>query len=153
MNYTSFLNWLINEMQASAQTSLCKLYTDMHAHAHSHTGHMQPLVHSQPEASVMDIMAVPSAHLFIGPYLWVPHITLTLPQVHKWGHFFRSKRLKTFLSSAMCCYPSFFLFRRTDRCKVHRTWRTVPKVCPAKHFGPEHSFLIVCWTDQTRFMK
>ena len=27
---------------------------------------------------------------------WVPQIMLTLPQVHKWGHFLRSKRHKTF---------------------------------------------------------
>ena len=40
---------------------------------------------------------------------WVPQITLTLPQVHKRGHFLRSERLKTFTPSAMCCCPSFVL--------------------------------------------
>ena len=34
---------------------------------------------------------------------WVPQKMLTLPQVHKWSHFLRRKRLKTFLPSAMCC--------------------------------------------------
>ena len=43
---------------------------------------------------------------------WVPQITLTLPQVLKWGHFLRSERLKTFTLSAMYCCPSFFLFHR-----------------------------------------
>ena len=108
--YASFLNGLINEMQAAASTSLCRLYTDTRAHAH--TQHMQPTVHSQLKVSAMDTMVVPCTHLFISLYLWVPQITLTLPQVHKWGHFIRSERLKTFTPSAVCCCPSFFLFHR-----------------------------------------
>ena len=62
---------------------------------------------------------------------WVPQITLTLPHVHKGGHFLRSERLKTFTPSAMSCCPSFFLFYRRAlrfqpiRRKVHRTGRTV----------------------------
>ena len=61
---------------------------------------------------------------------WVPQITLTLPQVHKRGHFLRSERLKTFTPSAMCCCPSFVLFHRKAlrfqpiRRKVRRTRRT-----------------------------
>ena len=73
---------------------------------------------------------------------WVPQITLILPQVHKWGHFLRSERLKTFTPSAMCCCPSFFLFHRRAlrfqpiRRKVGQTQRTVPRACQAKRFGP-----------------
>ena len=69
-NYTSFLNWLINEMQASAWTSLCRLYTDTCAHVH--TRHIQPIVHSRPKASAVDAMAVPHTHLFISLYLLGP---------------------------------------------------------------------------------
>ena len=60
---------------------------------------------------------------------WVPQIMLTLPQVHRWGHFLWSKRLKTFTPSSMCCCPSFFLFQRRAlrfqpiRRKVRRTRR------------------------------
>ena len=39
---------------------------------------------------------------------WVPQITLTLLQVHKWGHFLRSERLKIFMPLAQCCCASFF---------------------------------------------
>ena len=126
-------------MQASAWTSLCRLYTDTRAHAHIR--HMQPIVHSQPKALAMDTMAVPRAHLFISLICWVPQIMLILPQVHKWGHFLRSERLKTFTLSAMCCCPSFFLFYtralrfQPNRHKVHRTWRIVPRACQVKHFG------------------
>ena len=127
-------------MQASAWTSLCRLYTDTHTYAH--TRHMQPIIHSQPKALAMDTMAVPRAHLFISLICWVPQIMLILPQVHKWGHFLRSERLKTFTPSAMCCCPSFFLFHRRAlrfqpiRRKVGQTQRTVPRACQAKRFGP-----------------
>ena len=47
-NYTSFLNWLITEKQASARTSLCRQYTDTRAHAH--TRHMLPIIHSRRES-------------------------------------------------------------------------------------------------------
>ena len=57
-------------MQASARTSLCRLYTDTHAHAH--TQHMQAIVHLWPEASAMDTTAVPRAHLFISLCLLGP---------------------------------------------------------------------------------
>ena len=73
---------------------------------------------------------------------WVPQITLTLPQVLKWGHFLQSERLKTFMPWAVCCCPSFFLFHRRAlrfqpiRRKVHRTQQTVPRACRAKRFGP-----------------
>ena len=60
----------INEMQASARTSLCRLYTDTCAHAD--TRHMQPIVHSRPKAWAMDATAVPRAHLFISLYLLGP---------------------------------------------------------------------------------
>ena len=69
-NYTLFLNWLINEMQASARTSLWRLYTDTREPAL--TRHMQPVVHSRPKASAMDSTAVPRAHLFISLYLLGP---------------------------------------------------------------------------------
>ena len=57
-------------MQASARTSLCRLYTDTCAHAD--TRHMQPIVHSRPKAWAMDATAVPRAHLFISLYLLGP---------------------------------------------------------------------------------
>ena len=43
-------------MQASAQTSLCRLYTDTRAHADTRC--MQPIIHSWPKASTMDATAV-----------------------------------------------------------------------------------------------
>ena len=73
---------------------------------------------------------------------WVPQIMLTLPQVHKSGHFLQSEGLKTCTLSAVCCCPSFFLFHRRAvrfqpiRCKVHWTWRIVPRACRAKLLGP-----------------
>ena len=90
---------------------------------------------------------------------WVPQITLTLPQVHKWGHFLRSERLKIFTPSAMCCCPSFFLFHRRAlrfqqiRRKVRRTRRSVPRACRAKRFGPRTQFRRSCRTARTRFAK
>ena len=57
-------------MQASAQTSVCRLYTDTRAYAHKR--HMQPIINSQPKASTMDAKAVPSTHLFISLYLLGP---------------------------------------------------------------------------------
>ena len=60
----------MNEMQTSARTSLCRLYTDMRAQAH--TRHMQPIVHSQLKASAMDTTAVPRTHFFITLYLLDP---------------------------------------------------------------------------------
>ena len=54
-------------MQASAQTVLCRLYTDTRAYAH--TRHMKPIVHLQLKASAMDATAVSSAHLFISLHL------------------------------------------------------------------------------------
>ena len=79
-------------------------------------------------------------HLLVS-ICWVPQITLTLPQVHKWGHFLRSQRLKTFKPSAVCCCPSFFLFHtralrfQTIRHKVRKTRRIVPRAYQMKHFG------------------
>ena len=78
MNYTSFFfNWLITEMQASAQTSLCRLYADMHAHAH--TRHMRLIIHLWLKASAMDTTAVPCTHLFISLYLLGPTDNTDLP--------------------------------------------------------------------------
>ena len=57
-------------MQASVQTSLCRLYTDTCAHAHIR--HMQPIIHLRLKASTMDAAAVPNAHLFISLYLLGP---------------------------------------------------------------------------------
>ena len=57
-------------MQASTQTSLCRLFTDTCAHAY--TRHMQPIIHWQPNASAMDAIVVPRAHLFISLYLLGP---------------------------------------------------------------------------------
>ena len=57
-------------MKASARTSLCKLYTD--TRVHTHTRHIQLIVHSRPKASAMDATALPRAHVFIGLYLLGP---------------------------------------------------------------------------------
>ena len=110
MNYTSFLNWLINEMQASAWTSSCRLHTDKRAHAH--TWQMKPIVHLwliswQRTPWLCHVLTY--LLVFI---CWVSQITLKLPQVHKWGHFLWRERPKTFTLLAMCCCPSFFLFHR-----------------------------------------
>ena len=64
-------------MQASTQTSLCRLYRDTRAHAH--TRHMQPIIHSRPKASAMDATALPPAHLFISLYLLGPTDNTDLP--------------------------------------------------------------------------
>ena len=69
-------------MQAFAPTSLCRLYTDTCAHAH--TRHTQPIIHLQPKALAMDAMAVPHAHLFISLYLLGPTsnaVPPTSPQI------------------------------------------------------------------------
>ena len=139
-NYTSFLNWLINEMKASARTSLCRLYTDSRAHAH--TRRMQPIVNSRPKASAMDSTAVPRTHLFISLYLLGPTDNAD-PPIHKWSHFLQSERLKTFMLSAMYCCLSFFLFHtralrfQPIRRKVRWTLRTVSRACWVKCFGPQ----------------
>ena len=126
-------------MQASARTSSCRLYTDTHAHAH--TRHMQPIVHSRPKASAVDATAVPRVHLFISLYLLGPTDNAdppTSPQIRP----FPQKRLKAFRPSAMCCCPSFFLFHRRAfrfqpiRRKVRRTRRTVPRTYRKNRFGP-----------------
>ena len=64
-------------MQASAQTSLCRLYADMHAHAH--TRHMRLIIHLWLKASAMDTTAVPCTHLFISLYLLGPTDNTDLP--------------------------------------------------------------------------
>ena len=132
---------LIYEMQASAWASLCRLYTDTRALAH--TWQMQPIIQSRPKASAMDAMAMPHSHLFISLYLLGPTDNVDPPQVHRWGHFLQSERVKTFMLSAMmCCCPSFFLFHgralrfQITRRKVCPTQWTVPRASLAKHFGP-----------------
>ena len=128
-------------MQASAWTSLCRLYTDMRALAH--TWQMQPIIQSRPKASAMDAMAMPHSHLFISLYLLGPTDNVDPPQVHRWGHFLQSERVKTFTLSAMMCCCLFFLFHRRAlrfqpiRRKVHWSRRIVPRACHAKHFGPQ----------------
>ena len=81
---------------------------------------------------------------------WVPQITLTLPQVHKWGHFLRNNRLKTFTPSVMCCRPSFFLFHRTAlrfqliRRKVCQTWQTSSQCMSSEAFWTPNTALAHC---------
>ena len=107
--YTSFLQWLIDEMQASARNSLCKLY--IHTRTHSHTRHVQLQLRTNHRQSkqvpwlcrltyVKSIEDQVSNRLSSNlgrkprqwtsrlcdalPYLvvfvyWVPQITLTLP--------------------------------------------------------------------------
>ena len=57
-------------MQASAQTLLGRMYTDVHAQAHPQQ--MQPIVHLRPKASAVDATAVPHAPSFISLYLLGP---------------------------------------------------------------------------------
>ena len=130
----------MNEKQASAGNLLCKLYTDTHAHAHTNTCSLSSIRGWKPRQWTPQLChALTYLLVFI---CWVPQITLTLPQVHKWGHFLRSERLKTFTPSPMCCCRSFFLFRRRVlrfqliRRKVRWTRRTVPRACRVKSFGP-----------------
>ena len=127
-------------MQASARISLCRLYTDTRAHAL--TRHLQSIVirGRKPRQRTPRLChALTYLLVFI---CWVPQITLTLPRVHKSGHFLRSEILKTFTPSAMCCCPSVFLFHRRAlrfqpiRRKVRRTRQIVPRACQAKRFGP-----------------
>ena len=59
-----------HKMQASTQTSLCRLHADTRTHAH--TQHMPPIVHSRLKVSAMDATALPPAHLFISLYLLGP---------------------------------------------------------------------------------
>ena len=57
-------------MQASARTSLRRLYTDTRAHVYTRL--LQPIVYSRPKASAVDATAVPCTHLFISLYLLGP---------------------------------------------------------------------------------
>ena len=75
MNYTSFLHWvldellvlmwLINEMHASAWTSLCRLYTDMHTHAH-HTCRLSSICGRKPRQWMLWLCHFISLYL-LGP--------------------------------------------------------------------------------------
>ena len=128
-------------MQASARTSLCRLYTDTRAHAH--TRHMQPIVHSRPKASAMDATAVLHAHFFISLYLLGPTDNAD-PPTRPQRRPFPPKREAENIHAvpAMCCCPIFFLSHRRAlrfqpiRRKVRRTRRTVPGACRTKRFGP-----------------
>ena len=90
---------------------------------------------------------------------WVPQITLTLPQVHKRGHFLRSERLKTFTPSAMCCCPSFFLFHRRalgfnqSDARFIKLDEQFPEHVERSVMDPEHSFVAVRQTVRTRVAK
>ena len=154
MNYTSFLNWLFNEKHASAQTSLCRLYTDMHAHAYKR--HMQPIIHSQPKASTMDATAVPRTYYLVVFISWVPQITLTIPQVHKWGHFHWSERLKTvshvLLSQFFPLPYESSDFNQSDARFVELD-EQFPEHVEWSILDPERSFIAVHQTAQTRFAK
>ena len=134
-------------MQASARTSLYRLYTDTRAHAR--TQHMQPIVHSRPRATAMDATAVPRqkpprTHLFISLYLLGPTDNADPPtslqmrplppkreaeNIHTVSHVLLSQ-----------CFFFFLFYRRALRFqpfrrKVRRTRRIVPRACRAKRFG------------------
>ena len=72
-------------MQAAASTSLCRLYTDTRAHAH--TQHMPPIVHSRLKVSAMDAMAVQHTHSFISLYLLGPTDNADPPTSPQMGPF------------------------------------------------------------------
>ena len=132
-------------MQASARTSLCRLYTDTRAHAH--TRHMQPIVHSRPKASAMDATALPRADVFIGLYLLGPTDNAdrpTSPQIRPFPPKQEAENIHTIshvLLSQFFVIPVFFLFHRRAlrfqpiRRKVRQTLRTIPRACRAKRFA------------------
>ena len=135
-----FLTDFINEMQASARTSLCRLYTDTRAHAH--TRHMPPIVHSRPKASAMDATAVPRSHLFISLYLLGPTDNADPPTSPQMRPFPPRREAENIHGVSHVLLSQFFLFHRRAlrfqpiRRKVRRTQRIVPRACPAKRFGP-----------------
>ena len=136
-------------MQATHRHTRCKLQPKLHCagcmqtHVHMlthNTCHLSS-IHGWKSPQWMPWLCNTLTHLLVS-ICWVPQITLTLPQVHKWGHFLWSERLKTPAPPAMCCCPSFFFFHaralrfQPIRCKVCRTGQTVPRACWAKRFGP-----------------
>ena len=134
-----FLNDLL--IRCKLQPKLrCAGCTQTHVHMLTHDTCSLSSIHSQKSQQWTPWLCHALTYLLIF-ICWDPQIMLTLPQVHKWGHFLRSERLKTFTLSAMCCCPSFFLFYtralrfQPNRHKVHRTWRIVPRACQVKHFG------------------
>ena len=127
-------------MQASAGSLLCRLYTDMRAHAH--TRHMQSIVHSRPKASAMDSKAVPRAHLFISRCLLGPTDNVDPPTSPQMRPFSPKREVENIHAVSHVLLSQFFLFHERAlrfqpvRRKVRRTRRTVPRACRAKRFGP-----------------
>ena len=91
---------------------------------------------------------------------WVPQITLTLPHVHKGGHFLRSERLKTFTPSQPCVAVPFFSspieelsgFNQSDARFVILD-EQFPEHIERSVLDPEHSFVAVGRTVRTKFAK
>ena len=140
MNYTSFLNKLINRCKLQPELR-CAGCTQACVHMLTHqTCSLMPIRDWNPwQWTPWLCHALTYLWVFIR---WVPQIMLTLPQVRKRGHFLWSERLKTFTLSAMCCCPTFFLFHRKAlrfqpiRCKVRQTRKIVPTACQVKPFEP-----------------
>ena len=138
MNYTSFLNWLISKMQASSQTSVCRLCTDTRADVN--TWHMQPIVHLWPKALAVDATAVPHAHLFFSLYLLGPTDNADPPTSPQMRPFPLKREAENVHAINHVLLSQFFFFhRRALRFqpvthKVHWTQWTVPKSMSSEAF-------------------
>ena len=145
-------------MQASAQTSLWRLYTDTREPAL--TRHMQPVVHSRPKASAMDAKAVPRAHLFISLYLLGPTDNADPPtsqqmrpfplkreaeNVHTVSHVLLSQFFSSSIVELSDCNQSDARFVALDAQFPEHVERSV--------LDPENSFVAVRRTARTRFTK
>ena len=145
-------------MQASARTSLCRLYTDTRAHAHIR--HMQPIVHLLPKASVMDSMAVPHAHLFISLYLLGLTENAdppTSPQVRPFPLKREAENIyavsHVLLSQFFCSsIGEFSGFNQSDVRFVELDEQFQEHV-ERNVLSPEHSFVAIRRTARTRFAK
>ena len=90
---------------------------------------------------------------------WVPQITLTLPQVHKWGHFLRSERLRNSYCQPCVAVPvssssvgELSGFNQWDA-RFVKLNEQFPEHVKWSVLDPEHSFVTVLRTAQTKFAK
>ena len=145
-------------MQASAQTSLCTLYTDTRAHAHIR--HMQPIVHSRPKASVMDATTVPHAHLFISLYLLGPTDNADPPTSPQMRPFPPKREAENIHAVSHVLLSQFFSssigelsgFNQSDARFVELD-EQFPEHVERSVLDSEHSFVTVRRTARTRFAK
>ena len=145
-------------MQASARTSLCRLYTDTRAHAHIR--HMQPIVHSRPKASTMDATAVPRAHLFISLYLLGLTENADPPTSPQVRPFPLKREAENIYAVSHVLLSQFFSsstrelsdFNQSDARFVEHD-KQFPEHVQRSVLDLEHSFVAVRRTARTRFAK